>query len=184
MRIADQAAKYEQLGFDLDGVDLPAGDGLLVLPHRLVPVQELIVRLTLPGATKPGLFDVNFEDPDRYRPAHRDVPDGPYLVSGFEPGLQYRNLPPRDAVVSVQSRGRWPATMEEGLAAFVQDPAVLQRNACYSLAGSTRGDKRVPALWISAGAPKLGWCFAGAPHTWLGLASVASRSRAGIVSHG
>ncbi len=184
VRIAEQAAKYEQLGFDLSGIDLPSGEGLLVLPHTLVPVQELIVRLTLPEATKPGIFDVNFEDPDRYRPAQDDVPDVPYLVSGFEPGLQYRNVPPRDAVPIVQSRGRWPATMEEGLAAFVQDPAVLQRNACYSLAGSTRGDKRVPALWISRGAPKLGWCFAGAPHTWLGLASVASRSSAGIVSHG
>lgn len=184
VRIAEQAARYEQLGFDLSDMDLPSGDGLLVVPHTLVPVQELIVRLTLSGASKPGIFDVNFEDPDRYRPAQDDVPDVPYLVTGFEPGLEYRNIPPRAAVPMVRKRGRWPATMEEGLAAFLQDPSVLRRNACFSLAGSTRGDKRVPALWISGGAPKLGWCFAGAPHTWLGLASVAGRSSTGIVKDG
>jgi hypothetical protein len=39
----------------------------------------------------------------------------------------------------------------------------------------TAGDRRVPALWISGGAPKLGWCWAGNPHTWLGSASCATR---------
>ncbi len=162
-------------------VPVPDGEGLglLVLPHALVPVHELIVRLVLPGGSKPGIFDANFGDPDRYRPVSPDVPrDRAYLVDGFDPGLDYRNMPPRDAVPQVLGRGRAPATIEEGLAAFVQHPEVLCRNACFSLAGSTRGDKRVPALWISNGAPKLGWCFAGAPHTWLGLASVARRELA------
>ncbi|WP_238695248.1 DUF5701 family protein [Ornithinimicrobium flavum] len=46
-------------------------------------------------------------------------------------------------------------------------------------------DTRVPALWISNGtgrdgqerkdAPKVGWCWAGNHHTWLGIASVAGR---------
>ena len=44
------------------------------------------------------------------------------------------------------------------------------------LAGSRCGDRRVPALWISEGAPKLGWCWAGNPHTWLGTASAGSRT--------
>ena len=34
---------------------------------------------------------------------------------------------------------------------------------------------RVPALWISERAPKLGWCWDGNPHTWLGLASAGRR---------
>jgi hypothetical protein len=33
----------------------------------------------------------------------------------------------------------------------------------------------VTAIWISKGAPKLGWCWAGNPHTWLGSASCAKR---------
>jgi hypothetical protein len=174
--VGAQLQRYADLGLDVANLQEPEGDGVLVLPHALVPVQELSTRLTLPGRTEPGIFDRNFEDPDRYHPVAPEVPvDRPYRVQGFEPGTQYRNIPPRDAVPDVLSRGRFPATIEEGLAVFVQHPEVLQRNACFSLAGSTRGDKRVPALWISGQAPKLGWCFAGAPHTWLGLASVGAR---------
>jgi hypothetical protein len=46
-------------------------------------------------------------------------------------------------------------------------------------------DARTPALWISNGtgrdgpanrnAPKLGWCWAGNRHTWLGFASASER---------
>jgi hypothetical protein len=54
------------------------------------------------------------------------------------------------------------------------------------LLGSRCGDRRVPALWISGGsardggtarrgAAKLGWCWAGNHHTWLGHASAAQR---------
>lgn len=179
MSVDEQVARFAALGFRLDGIDVPTGDGLLVIPHGLVPVQELIVRLSLPGSGKRGIFDRNFDDPDRYRAVDPDVPvDRPYLIEGFEVGVEYRGVPPRDALPDVLGRGRLPATMEEGLAAFVQDPGVLRRNACFSLAGSTRGDKRVPALWISGGAPKLGWCFAGAPHSWLGLASIRRRELA------
>lgn len=172
----DQVQRYTDLGLDLSGLDLPSGEGVLVVPHALLPVDEVIVRLTLPGRSEPGILDRNFEDPGRYRPVDERVPrDRPYLVTGFEPGTEYRDVPPREAVRAVLERGRLPATIEEGLGVFVQHPDVLQRNACFSLAGSTRGDKRVPALWISGHAPKLGWCFAGVPHSWLGLASVARR---------
>lgn len=164
--------RYAELGFDVP--EVPPGEGIPVFPHALVPFHELIVRLTLPGKTKTGIFDRNFEDPARYRPTDPDVPTGrPYLIQGFDPGVEYRGMAPREAVTMLADRR--PATIEEGLAAFIHDPTVLQRNACFSLAGSTRGDKRVPALWISQGAPKLGWCFAGAPHSWLGLASVQTR---------
>jgi len=50
------------------------------------------------------------------------------------------------------------------------------KNHCFMLMGSRRGDLRVPALWISEKAPKLGWCYDGNPHTWLGIASAESRS--------
>ena len=30
-------------------------------------------------------------------------------------------------------------------------------------------------MWISERAPKLGWCWDGNPHTWLGIASAGAR---------
>jgi len=180
--VVEQLQRYADLGVDVAAVDVqaleavPLSDVVLVLPHALVPVQEVIVRMRLAGGTKTGIFDRNSEDPDRYHPVDPNVPvDRPYLIHGFEPGVEYRNVPPRAAVPQILARGRLPVTIEEGLGVFVQTPSVLQRNECFSLAGSTRGDRRVPALWISDNAPKLGWCFAGAPHTWLGTASVAGR---------
>jgi hypothetical protein len=52
---------------------------------------------------------------------------------------------------------------------------VLKTANAFSLLGSRRGDRRVPALWLSGGRPRLGWCWAGAPHFWLGSASCAER---------
>jgi hypothetical protein len=54
-------------------------------------------------------------------------------------------------------------------------PDFLSKNNCFSLLASRRADRRVPALWISAGAPRLGWCWAGNRHTWLGSASCGAR---------
>jgi hypothetical protein len=37
-------------------------------------------------------------------------------------------------------------------------------------------DKRIASLWITrAGVPRLGWCFEGVPHSWLGAASCRVR---------
>lgn len=182
--VSEQLTVYTDLGFNVADVDLgelrdlaeTVEDAYLVFPHSLIAMQDLITRLRLLGRTKPGLFDPNFEDPERYAPTDPDVPrDRPYIIHGFEPGVEYLNVPPRDALPKVLARDRLPMTIEEGLAVFALNPASLRRNECFSLAGSSRGDKRVPALWISNNAPKLGWCFAGAPHTWLGLGSIAGR---------
>lgn len=186
-----QLADYESLDLDppLDAAGLAphltalrdaavreSRDWAVVLPRRFAQMEQVVTQLHLPDRKKPGIFDRNFEDPDRYHPVDDTVPlDRPYLVAGFEPGGQYLNQPPERAVEDITARGRLPLTIEEGLAVFLHDPQTLQRNACWSLAGSTRGDRRVPALWISGNAPKLGWCYAGAPHTWLGTASVAAR---------
>jgi hypothetical protein len=53
-------------------------------------------------------------------------------------------------------------------------------------------DARTPALWISNGtgrdgrerrdAPKVGWCWAGNRHTWLGFASAARRAPLGAAT--
>ena len=47
-------------------------------------------------------------------------------------------------------------------------PDMLEKNKCFMLSGSRRDDRRVPAMWISERAPKLGWCWDGNPHTRAG----------------
>ena len=76
---------------------------------------------------------------------------------------------------SRRERRALPLTIDEGIALITQRPEAVARNAGFSLCGSRCGDKRVAALWISEGRPKLGWCWAGNPHTWLGSASCARR---------
>jgi hypothetical protein len=79
----------------------------------------------------------------------------------------------------IRAAGRTPLTVDEGVALLRQFPSVLSdHNAFQALA--TRSPvapytKRVPRLWMSKGAPRRGWCWAGNPHTWLGSASAASR---------
>jgi Family of unknown function (DUF5701) len=63
----------------------------------------------------------------------------------------------------------------EGLALLAQHSGVLRSHNAYSVLASRCGDRRVPAFWVSKGAPRLGWCWAGNPHTWLGSASCQSR---------
>lgn len=165
--LADQATRFTDAGQDVT----------LVVPHPIAASDRVITRLTLSGQTASGIYDHNFEagDVDRFRPVEPVPVDRPYLVVGFDAGAEFRGRPPVDALPVIRARGRSPLTISEGLAVFLHDPATLQPNHCWSLAGSSRGDRRVPALWISKKAPKLGWCFAGAPHDWLGVASIQER---------
>ena len=67
---------------------------------------------------------------------------------------------------------------DEGLALATHHPELLREANCYSLLSSRCGDRRVTAVWLSKGRPRLGWCFAGAPHTWLGSAWLTDRTAA------
>ncbi|MGI5951412.1 MAG: DUF5701 family protein, partial [Brooklawnia sp.] len=95
------------------------------------------------------------------------------------------------ALPEILSRGRTPLTISEGISWLLQDPGRLEANRCFMCIGSrktaARGlDARTPAIWISRGtgrdgrarrdAPKVGWCWAGNHHTWLGFASTTGRS--------
>jgi hypothetical protein len=148
---------------------------LLVTTRELVPVQERIALTTLAGKRKPGVLDRNFpaDDLPRFDPIKElEVPAGPaYLLFDVDRGEEYRNLPPSTALEQMTAQGRLPITIDEGLAFVTLYPPALASNRCFSLVGSRCGDKRVPALWISQGAPKLGWCWYGNPHTWLGSAT-------------
>ncbi len=104
-----------------------------------------------------------------------EIPDGDYELAGVDTGMDLRNVTPDDALPLILDSGRSPLTVEEGIALIARHPEAVTPNAGFSLLGSRCGDKRVTAVWISKGAPKLGWCWAGNPHTWLGSASCAKR---------
>ena len=152
---------------------------VLVVTRDLAPVEDRLVLTTLPGKRKPGFLDRHYapDDLPRFDPIKElSVPADPaYLLFDVDRGEETLNAAPDDAMVTITAQGRTPLTIDEGLAFITQFPAALAKNKCFSLAGSRCGDRRVPAIWISQGAPKLGWCWAGNPHTWLGTASCADR---------
>jgi hypothetical protein len=176
LELAEQCfrASIEPLRDLLPDVE-PVTDGLpfvVVVPHLpVVPVLESVH--TVGG---PGFTTMDDEDLARFRPLPElEVPPAPYLLVDVDPGADTLNLPPAEVLPRLQAAGRSPLTIAEGLAVLVSDPGVLRARNCFSLLGSRAGDKRVPALWISSRRPRLGWCYQGAPHTWLGSASCAGR---------
>ncbi|MGW4891393.1 DUF5701 family protein [Kitasatospora sp. NPDC004240] len=155
---------------------------LLVATRALVPIERTVPLTTLTGRAKPGVIDRSFADGDleRFLPVPEvALPDSPaYLLLDADRGEEFCGAAPRDAMATIAERGRTPLTIEEGLAFVTLHPQALARNKCFSLGASRCGDRRVPATWISQGAPKLGWCWEGNPHTWLGMASAAGRTGA------
>jgi hypothetical protein len=148
---------------------------VVVVPDA--PVVEMLGAVRTAGGA--GFTTMEPDDLARFRPLPElDVPAGPYLLLDVDPGPDTLNLTPADVLPRITAAGRSPLTIAEGLAVLVSDPGVLRSANCFSLLGSRAGDKRVPALWVSARRPRLGWCYQGAPHTWLGSASCGTR-RAG-----
>ena len=146
----------------------------LVDPHRTIPLLRLA-----PKGTKPGVVDRNHGEQglSPYRPIPQvELPGSPaYLLLDVDRGEEFLSVRPEEALPVILARGRTPLTIEEGIALVTHAPHLLEKNRCFMLSGSRRGDRRVPAMWISQGAPKLGWCWDGNPHTWLGVASTGGR---------
>lgn len=141
------------------------------------------VEVTLPLVSrrrKSAIERLHPKKPEDFTPiASVPLPEGDaYLLRQIDRGSQTLNITPNDAYQSILEQGRSPLTIEEGVAVLTHFPEFLQPNNCFSLLASRCGDKRVPALWLSEGRPKLGWCWAGNPHTWLGSASCAERTGA------
>lgn len=147
---------------------------VLVLPRELA-APEHTMPMTRRG-NRPGFADYDADDLAGFGPiADLDVPAGPYLAYDVERLGDTLGQTPDEAAVGIAARRRTPITIEEGIALITQFPDTLEKNHCFHTAGSRRGDQRVPALWISKNAPKLGWCWARNRHTWLGVASCAAR---------
>jgi len=143
-----------------------------VLPE--LPVREVLGQV--PGVGGTGFTTMDDEDLASFRPLPElGVPPVPYLLLDVDTGADTLDQRPAEVAPALAARGRTPLTIAEGLALLVSDPGVLRSRNCFSLLGSRCGDKRVPALWVSERRPRLGWCYQGAPHTWLGTASCRGR---------
>jgi Family of unknown function (DUF5701) len=147
---------------------------VLVVTGELVPLERLIERTAL---RKPGFTTMDADDIRSFRATTEvQVPDSPvYLVTDVDTGRDTLNVAPDDALPGILAAGRTPLTLDEGLAAVTQHPEWLRERNCFEMLGSRAGDKRVTGVWVSKGAPRLGWCWAGNPHTWLGMATAAGR---------
>ena len=143
-----------------------------------VASEALVPALHLDGSALPGVLDRHGpEGLAPYRPIDLvgAAPSRLYALLDVERGEEFRDVRPQDALPIIAGRGRTPLTIGEGVATVLAHPAMLERNRCFMLSGSRRGDRRVPVLWISQRAPKLGWCWDGNPHSWLGVASAGGR---------
>lgn len=172
-----------------------ASDALLVIhPHR-VPASTLAPLLHRDG--KRGFVVVDMPDLDDFTAIEQvRLPASPlYLVHDLDRGDHLANWSPHEALPTLTGAGRAPLTVGEGIHWLLQQPHALERNHCFMTIGSRLRkpngmlDARTPALWISNGtgrdgkanrnAPKVGWCWAGNRHTWLGFASAADRTTLG-----
>ena len=173
-----------------DGAE-SASTSLLAVHPDVVPASALAPLLR--RGEQPGFVVVDMSDVDRFTPLDGlAVPDAPlYLVDGIDRGDAMLNWSPDEALPVTTAQGRTPLLLSEGVHWLLQAPEALQRNRCFMTIGSRlrkpdgRLDARTPAIWISGGtgrdgrerrgAPKVGWCWAGNRHTWLGFASAAGR---------
>jgi hypothetical protein len=152
---------------------------VVVVSSAVIPAADRQVMTHLAGSDRPGVVDRNHGDEGLapYGPiGGLDLPETPvYLLLDVERGEEFCGVRPQDALPAILDRRRTPLTIDEGVSLVTLFPDVLEKNKCFMLAGSRRGDKRVPAMWIADKAPKLGWCWDGNPHDWLGMASAAGR---------
>lgn len=127
---------------------------------------------------KAGYVDMRPLDPSAFRSVV-DLPDGDYWLEDVDLGVSLLNVAPQDARPRILAEGRLPLTLEEGVAILHAHPGILREVTCYQMLASSAGDRRVASLWVTReGRPRLGWCWEGTPHTWLGAASCAARTPA------
>ena len=161
--------------------------GLLVTSAQPSALAPLLRRGDQPGFVVEDMTDVDDFLPTKAAP----LPGAPYVVRGLDRGDAFANRTPEECHPEILAADRSPLTLGEGLHWLLQAPEVLERNQCFMTIGSRLRrpdgsyDARTPALWISNGtgrdgrdrkdAPKVGWCWWGNRHTWLGIATCERR---------
>jgi hypothetical protein len=203
MTVADQLRRLLELGvadaagvsaatFVAYGEDLPDEPDVIVAVHPAVASARRLAPL-LQHRNRPGFVVEDLTDLEEFGPIDDlDVPESPlYLIHQVDRGDDLRNWSPDEALPAITAHGRTPLTINEGVSWLLQEPKALEPGHCFMTIGSRkihgkRLDARTPAVWISGGtgrdgqgrrgAPKIGWCWAGNRHTWLGFASARRRS--------
>ncbi|HLS44854.1 MAG TPA: DUF5701 family protein [Ornithinicoccus sp.] len=193
--LAAQHARLRDLGLEPPPLPDSLSGDLLVLHPRRMPASQLASRLRL--GDREGFVVEDLDDLTEFISAPGvDLPEADlYAVRDPCRGDEFANQTPDEVDPVLRSRGRDLMTLHEGISWALQNPEIIERNHCFMTTGSRKPakrpgtlDARVPALWISngtgrdgaerRGAPKVGWCWAGNRHTWLGIASVAGRTAA------
>jgi hypothetical protein len=201
--LSDQAERLIELdvhriaGLPADQLRNVAGSAgsLLVVHPGLAPASALAPLMRVND--KPGFVVTDMSDVDEFAPISSvKLPDAPlYVIRDLDRGDAMANWSPDEALPAMADADRTPLTLTEGLHWLLQQPHALARGRCFMTIGSRRRkpggslDARTPAVWISNGtgrdgpanrnAPKVGWCWAGNRHTWLGFASASSRKSLG-----
>ncbi|WEV73720.1 DUF5701 family protein [Bifidobacterium sp. ESL0798] len=156
--------------------DSDLGENILLVPtHELVSPESLIARTSINRmagfTTMPPRDVASFLPQTGFEP-----PEGPfYLVIDPHTGTAYVNREPDVARKLIDSDERMPLTLEEGLAIATQHPDWLVRKNGFNLLGSRSADGRVPSIWMSQNAPRLGSVWPTSRHTWLGNAYCQAR---------
>lgn len=202
MALAEQTENLIDLGVhalaDITADDLRAhahklsdAPGAILAVHPVLVPPSRLTRLVT-RHDKPGFVVVDMTDLDQFEAiAGIEIPEEPlYLIHDVNRGDEMRNWSPDEALPSITSLGRSPLTISEGISWLLQEPKRLEPNHCFMtiasrLSQGSRLDTRTPAIWISGGtgrdgtrnkhAPKVGWCWAGNRHTWLGFATTSQR---------
>ncbi len=202
MRVLDQADRLVAAGVaEVAGISaaalvahaavLPQVPGAVLAVHPSLVPPALLAGLLRHG-DRVGFVVQDMVDVDEFSAIDSVlVADLPlYLLIDPTRGDELRNTNPVQGLAAILGAGRSPLTINEGISWLLQDPGVLQEGACFMTIGSrkrtgTGVDARTPAIWISRGtgrdgptrrdAPKVGWCWAGNRHTWLGHASARAR---------
>lgn len=188
---ADQLRDHARTLVAESGDGRDEGGAVLAVHPSLLSAARLAALMRRDG--KAGFVVVDMTDLADFTPTDDiTLPDAPlYLLDDVTRGDDMLDWTPTDAHAELTARGRTPLTVSEGISWALQQPDALEPGACFMCIGSRKPkptgglDSRTPALWISGGtgrdgkenkgAPKVGWCWAGNHHTWLGFASTSGR---------
>lgn len=156
---------------------------VIVLRTQVISYDSLLCQIDHKG--RKGYVEMTPKNPEDFLDiTSLSVPKSDlYALWDVDTGVSMLNISPSDSVDMLASRGRTPLTMYEGVLCTLAIPEILtdkQRFNAIQMPGSRiDSDQRVPSLWISKGAPRLGWCWFGNIHTWLATASCSERVRVG-----
>ncbi len=154
----------------------------LVLNQRPFPAEAMMARVV--AKKMRGTVDMNPKQPSDFHPiAGLELPQASaYLLWDVDTGRSRLNVSPEESLAAISAEGRSPLTLEEGVMLALLHPEIFTdktRLNCIQMPGSRiADDQRVPSIWFSKGAPRLGWCWNRNVHTWLASASTRRRVEA------